>query len=344
LARCPRSGSGTEGLFACWYLLALTPSLAAAAPPTCQGRDLFAEMKTADPKGFAEVRAAADAVPNARSIFWRIEKPGLPASFLFGTIHSTDERTHRLSPAVASALEGANTVALELAESASGTAADAMGNVKNIDKLMVYQGGNGLIDHLSTDEFATLTTALGAVGFPAAAVHALRPWLVYMGLAFPACEQRRGKAGLPTLDKLIGQDALQRGIRVIGLERIEDQVGALVGMPEATQIFLLKSALALIDDQVHIWEVLQQLYIARDLGVILPFSKLLAERAGLDTSLGDRFERDLIDVRNIKMRDAARPLIQKGNAFIAVGALHLPGKAGLVELLRAEGFTVTGIE
>ncbi|MCB8829204.1 TraB/GumN family protein [Escherichia coli] len=32
--------------------------------------------------------------------------------------------------------------------------------------------------------------------------------------------------------------------------------------------------------------------------------------------------------------------MDKGNAFIAVGALHLPGEKGLVALLRSKGFTV----
>ena len=34
-------------------------------------------------------------------------------------------------------------------------------------------------------------------------------------------------------------------------------------------------------------------------------------------------------------------LLEKGNAFIAVGALHLPGERGLIELLREQGYTVS---
>ena len=38
---------------------------------------------------------------------------------------------------------------------------------------------------------------------------------------------------------------------------------------------------------------------------------------------------------------SAEPILAAGNAFIAVGALHLPGPDGLVELLRKAGYTVT---
>jgi uncharacterized protein len=37
-------------------------------------------------------------------------------------------------------------------------------------------------------------------------------------------------------------------------------------------------------------------------------------------------------------------LLEAGDAFIAVGALHLTGKDGLVALLRAAGFAVTAAQ
>ena len=40
-------------------------------------------------------------------------------------------------------------------------------------------------------------------------------------------------------------------------------------------------------------------------------------------------------------RSAPLPIIDKGNAFIAVGALHLPGEQGLVSLLKSRGYTIT---
>jgi uncharacterized protein YbaP (TraB family) len=39
----------------------------------------------------------------------------------------------------------------------------------------------------------------------------------------------------------------------------------------------------------------------------------------------------------------AGPILDAGNAFVAVGALHLPGPEGLVALLRKAGYTVTRV-
>jgi hypothetical protein len=86
----------------------------AAEVPTCQGRDILADLKTRDPDGYAKIRAVADATPNAQALLWRIEREGRPPSYLFGTIHSTDPRVTSLSPAVTTAFESADTVALEI--------------------------------------------------------------------------------------------------------------------------------------------------------------------------------------------------------------------------------------
>jgi uncharacterized protein YbaP (TraB family) len=55
------------------------------------------------------------------------------------------------------------------------------------------------------------------------------------------------------------------------------------------------------------------------------------------------FDRYTLDERNLAMRDRALPLIEQGNAFIAVGAAHLAGDQGMVELLRKAGYEVTPV-
>jgi uncharacterized protein YbaP (TraB family) len=315
-----------------------------AAPPACQGRDLLSEMKASDPKAFSDIRAAADATANARALLWRVEVPGRPSSFLFGTLHSTDERVQRLSPAIQASFEAASKVALELVELASGKAAEAMMNRKDISSRMTYASGKGLADHLSDAELDKLRGIFGKRGVPAAAVQRIRPWFAWSALASPECEARRVAAGLAFLDQQLGREAQRRGKAVVGLETIVGQVNALSGMAEASQVHLLKTTLALIDIREDQWNVMHELYLARDVGAILPFSLKLAEKAGFDPTVFAPIERDLIDKRNVTMRDAALPLIREGNAFIAVGALHLSGKGGLVELLRAANFAVTAVE
>ena len=51
----------------------------------------------------------------------------------------------------------------------------------------------------------------------------------------------------------------------------------------------------------------------------------------------------LIFQRNEKMVQRMKPLLEKIDAFIAVGAMHLPGEKGVLALLEKQGYEVTAI-
>jgi uncharacterized protein YbaP (TraB family) len=84
--------------------------------------------------------------------------------------------------------------------------------------------------------------------------------------------------------------------------------------------------------------------LRREIGAAMPFQLALAAESGVPASAFDDFKKGLLSDRNVRMRDAAEPLLQDGSAFIAVGALHLVGPTGLVALLRERGYTVTAVE
>jgi len=324
----------------------LAPAVAQAAPkkgappPSCAGKDLLAGMKKSDPEGYAKVRAAADAVPNTKALLWRIEGKGAPTSYLFGTIHSTDARVSKLPPAAAAAFAASSTVALEILTSEA-----AQSKIEEIlDAKGTFNSGDGLKDILKPAELAALRKSLAADGFPAEAAHMMRPWFAIFLLAMPSCEKKRTEAGLVALDQRIEQDAAAQGKRLVALETLASQIEAMVAMPEAAQASILKATVATLALRDDALETLHRAYIARDLATSVPLSKRLVERAGHDPASMDVFERDINTKRNYGMRDASLPLLEKGGAFIAVGALHLLGKEGLVELFRAAGYTVTPAE
>ena len=55
------------------------------------------------------------------------------------------------------------------------------------------------------------------------------------------------------------------------------------------------------------------------------------------------FEERIVTMRNHVMAERSAPILDAGNAFIAIGALHLPGKQGLVALLEDAGYTVSAV-
>ncbi len=51
----------------------------------------------------------------------------------------------------------------------------------------------------------------------------------------------------------------------------------------------------------------------------------------------------MIEQRNVRMLERARPLFDSGSALVAVGAAHLGGPDGLLSALHAAGYTVTRV-
>lgn len=86
------------------------------APPVCNGKDLIAELAAKDPVAYAAIKTEAEPARNYEAKLWRIHKGGLVASYLFGTVNSTDPRAASLSEQVVAALSRVSTVALPIVD------------------------------------------------------------------------------------------------------------------------------------------------------------------------------------------------------------------------------------
>ena len=331
-------------LLAGFALLACFGVTADAQAPTCTGTNILDELRTSDPPVHSAILAAAADTENANAIFWRVEKAGTAPSHLFGTVHLTDERVHRLSPAVQAALDGARRLVLELDDLSPDAMQQQIAKSPHLVGLMLYTDGRRLDRLLGGTDYATLSQALSRSGVPAQAVGAFRPWIVTLMLAVSECEQHRMKTGLLSLDARLAKETEKRGLKALGLETVASQLQAMAGVPEPDQVEVLKSTVRYyhrVDDFI---ETMVQLYLRRELGALWPLQLALAEKVGIARQAFDSYERALLTTRNLGMRDAALPHLAEGHAFIAVGALHLSGKSGLVSLLRGAGYTVTSIE
>jgi hypothetical protein len=331
-------------LLACFLAFATLASAHAAEPPACTGNNLLDDLKGKDRKAHDKVMNEAAGMPNGGAVLWKIEAKaaGIAPSWLMGTAHLTDPRITTLSPAAEKAIDNARVVALELAEATDQRrlVAATMGQAR----FLVMPVGKSMWDLIPDAEEEAIRAHPSYPGQLSAQFDVMQPWVVAAALSIPACERRRQEAGLATLDMTIGARALAKGIPVEGLEKIEEQLGLFAAMPIETQARYLVAVGRSADLTADYLETLVQLYGRRQLTALLPLAKHLDPVIAKDLEVMGFFERDLIARRNRVMNERAQSLIDGGNAFIAVGALHLPGNEGLVELLRKSGYTVTAVE
>ncbi|MEQ1651203.1 MAG: TraB/GumN family protein [Hyphomicrobium sp.] len=320
---------------------AIVTAPSAAVPDQCGGKDMLAEIATKEPDAHRKIMDEAAQLENTEAILWKVEKAGVPPSYLFGTIHLPDQRVKAISAVAKAAFAKSKTVALEIANTSEAGMMEAM---TKVPELLAYTDGTTLNSQLTADEYAKVQKLITKTGMPGEAASVIRPWLISMLLAISDCNKLQMEAGKKALDDQLETDAKANGASVIGLETAEGQLAKMASVPNDAQILMLKSGLAYAHRTDDMIETLIQMYLTRKIGATMPFQKMLAEKSGVPASAFDSFMKILIDDRNVKMRDNAKPLFDKGEAFVAVGALHLPGKNGLVTLLRGAGYTVTAVE
>lgn len=320
-------------------VLGLATRTARAEEVACTGKDMLAALQQDDPALLTSIAAEADKTENGRGLLWKVEKGGAAPSYLFGTMHVTDPRVTSLPPAAQAAYDAAGTVVIETTDVLD--QAKMMAAMMQQPELTMFTDGTTLSSLIPADEVDDVNKALEARGIPPYSVSKMKPWIISTMVALPACEMKRKADGVPVLDVKLGQDAQAKGKKLEGLETAAEQLEAMASLPMALHIQGLVDTLKLSDRMDDVIETMVVLYTRGDTGMFWPLFRAVLPSGGDDASGYAAFEQTMVTARNKTMAERAEPMLAAGNAFIAVGAMHLPGPDGLVSLLRKDGFTVT---
>ena len=323
------------------FLIFLTPLTIANAKartaPVCNGKSILEEERKKDPVAFQKAVSKAEKTKNAKHVFWRIEKPGTSkVSWLFGTMHVSDSRVNSLPAVTTNAVTSANTIALELTD---------IDNPQNQRKalfrnlyLTVLKPGQNLWTLLGRKKADVVRSALKARGIASGMFAGMQPYMVAMMLALPKCELARKRAGLPVLDMALLKLARKSGKKLVALESMKEQLQAFSSMPLKDQIDFLMESVKSSSRGQDMLETTIQLYLERKIALMNALMSLQSK-----SDIGEFFNRVLLQKRNVTMFKRSLPLVEKGGVFIAVGAMHLIGKDGLVEMYKAKGYKLVPI-
>ncbi len=269
------------------------------------------------------------AAESQKGLLWQINKPGLTPSYVFGTIHSEDARVTQLPPIVRTRFEKASSASFEIMMD--------MPTMLKAAKAMFFVGEQSLDKLIDKALYTQIVNALRQYQMPAFMVKTLKPWAVVVTLSTPP-----NKTG-DFLDLMLYQKAQQLQIPTYGLEKIEEQLAVFDDFSLDDQIRLLKDTLKNIKKMPALFDKMHELYLERDLTTLLKFSIEEMRSDSDNLPLIDAFYKKVVDDRNIRMVKRMEKRLQEGNAFIAIGALHLPGKKGMLKLLQDRGYSVSAI-
>lgn len=325
-------------------LLALWCTLAAAAAwAACAGVNLIESHRAEDPDGIAALFERAHAVPNAQGRFWRIERAGTAPSHLFGTFHAP-AAVKFVPPEVWAALDASTTAIFEVSLEQQAELQQRIGT----DPTFAYDySAPPLSTRMTPEERRHFSKALAARGIPAANAQQMRPWLLASLLGFPACHFEAIAEGQPSLDVAMARRAEAAGIETAGLESYEAALAAIERIDLDVILTSFGNAGKLIEIEEDLFRTNTDLYAAGEIEALNEYAIWLADRIDPDTDNRRHSEEMMAEILEIRNRAWIAPLLghlAKGNVFVAVGALHLPRESGLIELLRAEGYTLTRLD
>ena len=264
--------------------------------------------------------APSSSDPESSSLLWRIESPKGAVSHLFGTIHLPDSTVFRQRDTVLHILQASTSFYGELDLDSANSPLLAM-------KLML-PAGSTLADLYEPEDYARIKKALQErLGPMAMMAERMKPAAI-LGLLM----MEEGEASAPmSIDQFLWGQAGNGGLTRHGLERLDEQLSVLDNMPPR----LLLEAIEAPESEDSLTQVLVSAYAREDIGTI---AALVDSLSAVET-----FMQQLNDDRNEIMVDRLETQLTAGDAFIAVGAAHLPGEKGLIGRLREEGYVVTPV-
>ena len=327
-----------------FVVLGLATVTAGAQEIVCKGSNLVETLAREQPELLAKIRAEADKIPNGKGRLWRIEKDGADPSWLYGTMHVADPRVVEMTQSARAAYDDAETVVVEIKEVVN--LEGEMASIMTDPSLTMLPDGKTIQDLLGEDDMSRVEAVLEERGLPIAFITRMKPWLIFSLISVPECELQRRNRGEEFLDMQLAKGALEKGKTLKGLETLKEQLAIMSGLPLDVQAALLADTAALgpmLDDMTR---TMTDLYLDGNITMFMPLVRQTTASPDMvedKTGAYAKFEEDLILTRNHTMAERVQPILDDGNAFVAVGALHLPGEEGLVQLLRDSGYTVTAV-
>jgi uncharacterized protein YbaP (TraB family) len=266
------------------------------------------------------------------SLLWKVSSPdGAKASYLFGTYHLIGSDYLKQHQKVDAAYNQASNIVVEVVMDSSALMQATM-------KSMML--GKSLKELMDSNEYALVKAELEPViGMPLAQLDQFKPSaisaiyavimaqkstpeeLTFKGDPIDVFFAKNGKKENKSVTAL--ETVLEQADILYGSQTLEEQADALVELVEEKE------------EAEKMTQLIVQAYIDEDLNA------MWKESMRMEDAYGDMEE--LVDNRNIKWISKLTPLLEEGQTFIAVGALHLPGENGLIELLKKEGYTLTPV-
>ncbi len=283
-------------------------------PVSAQGKTKTNKQKTVD----------------QNSLLWKISGNGLKQpSYVFGTVHLICREDYFWNPVMEDAFKSAEKICMEMdMDDPSLQMTMATG--------MMDQSGKKLSSYFTPEDYKRLEAYASerVKEVPVSFLEMMKPaavWTVLVMLQYN-CPEVKSYEG-----ELVNK-AKESNKEILGLETADEQLDFLLGMPDSEVIEAINDIVqgkdkaeldAQFTDMINAYkkQELNRLYELSDLETAMKMDKV-----------------KFLDNRNQNWIPKMKDMMAKQATFFAIGAAHLPGKTGVLELLKTAGYTVEPVK
>jgi uncharacterized protein len=274
-----------------------------------------------------EAQTALGKPPIEKSLLWEISGHELKQpSYLFGTIHATCPDRLLLSNSLQKAFHHSSQVYLEIDF-------DDPSIMRDSRQGSILKDGTSLKNYLSAQEYGRVNQFFRKnISQSLDGLSTLKPLILstFISPILLNCKPASWESTFVTW-------AHAQKKNLLGLETIQDQFNALDLIPPKVQAELLMQT---IDDLPRAKQELSDLLTAYKNQDVDQIRQLIARSPGMKPE----YEAALIDNRNYTWIPSIVQAAKTKPTFFGVGAGHLGGKDGVIELLRRTGYSVTPVD
>jgi uncharacterized protein YbaP (TraB family) len=262
-----------------------------------------------------------------KSFLWKIQS-STATVYLLGSIHFLKAEAYPLNRAIENAYDSSDLLVVEA-------------NVNDLGKLNLttfmdkafYPGEDRLQNHVSPETYRLIEKESAALGLPVEIIEKQKPWFLALSLQAMALMKSGYDPSYGVESHFLSKAAGKKTI--LELESLDEQIDLLARFSASDQeLFLVHTLhnLKMMETQA---DAMVQAWASGDTRTIETF---LTKSAVEDRAIAPLYEK-LLDERNIKMRSKIEGYLNsRGSYFVIVGAGHLVGESGIIELLKGKDY------
>jgi uncharacterized protein YbaP (TraB family) len=321
----------------------LLSCIAFPAAAVCVG-DSYLDQLT--PQQEAQLSAAVADMPYSEGLIWTATKDTTQITIV-GTMHIYDPRLEELRAQVAEKVTTADLVLLEATPQEEAQLQEMI--TREPDRLFLVDGPT-LPELVDEETWQLILAAASERGIPSFMAAKMQPWYLSMTLAVPSCAMTDMMAGVRGLDQMIIEDAQAAGVPLQAVEPYTTLFDLFGDDSIDEQVNMLRISMLVPELQQQMFVSMLDSYFAQNIGQLWEMSRIaLSDVPGIDPAEGnamfDDMEESMLNTRNRNWIPVITEAAEgRDDIVVAVGAGHLIGEQGVLQLLENEGWAITRLD